>query len=314
MNGFKKEVIIIKILVTGGSGFIGSHLVEYLTESGHEIFIVDRKPALLSNFNRVNFFKRDISCSEDFDDIMPNIDIVYHLASNSNVRDTASDEKDTIGTTISLLESMRKHNVYNLIFTSSSAIYGIGAVAWYENSHATPISSYGKAKRFSEKLIESACLEWGLNATVLRLANVVGKNQTHGVLFDFYQKLQHDPSLLKIMGNGKQTKEYIHISDILSSINLVSKRLHSFEIYNVSSSTPLNVIEIADIICSEMGLLNVKYVTEREEYGWVGDVPYYSLDTSKLKSLGWICKFNSKSAVQRTVHDFLSIFNQEGNK
>jgi len=272
--------------------------------SGHEIVIADREPAKLSNALAAKYFSINISCPEDLDGLMQDIDLVYHLASNSDVRNKGADERDTFRTTQAVLESMRKYHVKRLVFTSSSTVYGIGDITWSENHPLKPISEYGKAKKMSENLIKSECIKRDLNAVILRLANVVGEGQTRGVAVDFIRKLQQDPTSLKIMGNGKQTKEYVHIFDVLSAMRVVTEINPSFEIYNVSSSTSLSVIEIADIICNEMGLENVEYICEDKESGWEGDVPRYSLDTSKLKSTGWTYQYDSISAIKSAVSHF----------
>ena len=293
-------------MITGGAGFIGQHLVSDLFYLGYEVVAVDRVSSnLFQQMPSVKFYNRDITCSDDLDDIMHNVDLVYHLASNSDVRNKEADEKDTFGTTHAVLTSMNKNHVKKILFTSSSAVYGVGPNPWSENHSLNPISEYGKAKEMSEILIKNECMKKKLNAVILRLANVVGKDQTHGVLVDFIQKLQQNPHTLEIKGNGQQTKEYIHISDVLNAMHCTMKINRQFEIYNVSNGTPLSVLEIADLVCHTMRLNNVEYIPEKNEGGWDGDVPSYSLDISKLKSIGWGCQFDSISAVEKAASDLI---------
>lgn len=230
---------------------------------------------------------------------MDGVDMVYHLAANSNVRESSADARDTLGTTKAVLNAMVQCNVGDLVFASSSAAYGRSDRPLTENDRLNPISEYGRAKAASEEMILNVCEEHGMNGTILRLANVVGPGQSHGVVFDLFNKLKDDPKRLEIMGNGLQTKEYVHVHDVLDAIDILMNE--EPDIYNVSSGSPISVLEIADMICAAMGLDDVEYITEDNECGWEGDIPRYSLDTSKIRSTGWSPKYDSEKAIADAV-------------
>ena len=303
----------MKCLVTGGTGFIGKNLVEHLITQNHEVKIVDRisESRVRQIFNTSDFpfeyFKADVSEESELMDAMKGTDVVYHLAAKCEVNHEDDDfEKDTFGTTESVLNVMKKCSVKNLLFTSTSAVYGYGINSHKETDKTNPVSEYGIAKVRSEELIYKKALIGDVKATIFRMANVVGPGQTHGIVFDFVNNLKKDNSELLIKGNGKQTKEYIHIFDVLGAIDHVFKLSGpNIDIYNISNDSRISVIEIADIVCRSMNLENVNYVTEKSEYGWKGDIPYFSLDITKICQSGWKWTFNSSQAISDSAYRLL---------
>ena len=302
-----------KILVTGGAGFIGSHLVDRLIEESHEVIVLDnlstgRKEFIRQHFNnpQFKFYKVDL-VSDDIDKYFKGVDEVWHLAGNADVRsaltNTSKDVENNIIATYRVLEAMRKNDVRKIFFTSSSTVYGISEkIPTPENySPLKPISIYGATKLSCEALISAYSHTFGINGIVFRLANIIGPRSTHGVIYDFIRKLERNPNELEILGDGKQKKSYMYIEDCIDAFLLVREKVNSdFEVFNVGSEDYITVREIAEIVCSALGISPTFRFTGGK-HGWKGDVPIMLLDIKKLRKLGFTPKYNSKKAVEKTV-------------
>ncbi len=305
------------ILVTGGAGFIGSHLVGKLLSEGNNVIAVDNfvlgrsenveKYKDCNHFELVEMDAQDISRLEA---LMKNkkIDRIYHLAANSDIQQSAADPmidyKNTFNTTYSVLEGMRRTGCKKLFFASTSAVYGektdvnitedIGALA--------PISYYGGAKLASEAFISSYTHMNNFEVLIFRFPNVIGPNLTHGVIFDFIKKLQINPEELTILGDGTQCKPYIYVLDLVDAIYKYSmKDRKGVEIFNIGVDNATTVTEIANMVCERLGLENVKYKYTGGNIGWKGDVPRFQYDLSKIKSTGWNPKHDSNGSVKATL-------------
>jgi len=312
-----------RVLVTGGAGFIGSHLVDKLCEADVEVVVFDNlSSGRLSNLSRwlstprFRFVKGDLLKMEEFSSFLRECEAVFHLAANPEVRVGFENPKvhyeQNIEATFNLLEEVRKaESVNTFVFTSSSTVYGEPTVMPTPEDYAplNPISMYGASKLASEALIASYAQNYGFKAVIQRLANVVGPRTSHGVIHDFIEKLEKNPKRLKILGDGTQTKSYLYVDDCVEAVLLSAiKTQSSVETYNVGSEDKINVKEIADIVCEEMGLKNVEYhFTGGVDggRGWKGDVKHMLLDVKKLKKLGWKPKLNSSQAVRETVRALL---------
>ncbi len=243
---------------------------------------------------------------------MPGHDIVYHFAANSDIARAQQDptidfENGTIPTN-NVLEAMRKSNVRRIVFTSGSGVYGEVPPAPIpeEYPRMIPVSTYGACKIACEALISAYCFMFDMTGTVFRFANVVGPHQTHGVAYDFIRRLAADPSRLKILGDGTQSKPYIHVEDVLSAFELLeAKQPGGYAVYNVGTPDFLTVREIADLVCERMGLRDVRYEFTGGARGWKADVPVYRLDTTRIRALGWTNRRNSREAVQAAVDAML---------
>lgn len=307
----------MRVLVTGGAGFIGSHLVERLLNDNYEVIsidnftlgIQDNVDKFLDNPN-FKFFKININDTENFCDILKNeqIDFVYHIAANSDIRKSSKnpliDYRDTFMTTFSVLELMRRKNIKNLFFSSSAAIYGDKHEKHLceDLGSLLPISYYGGAKLASENFISAYAHMNDLNVVTFRFSNVIGPNLTHGVIYDFVRKLENNPNELEILGDGNQTKPYIYITDLIDCIMHVTKNMKpGVEIYNVGVDTTISVTKIADIVCEVLGYKNVRYMYTNDKVGWKGDVPMFKYDLTKIHSTGWKAKYTSDEAVKKTV-------------
>ena len=302
-----------KILVTGGAGFIGSHLVDRLIKENHNLVVLDnlstgKKEFIKKHFKNpcFKFYKVDL-ISDDINKYFKGVDEVWHLAANADVRaalkDTSKDIQNNIIATYKVLEAMRKNGVKKLFFTSSSTVYGVSRKIPTPEDHSPlrPISLYGATKLSCEALISAYSHTFGINGIVFRLANIIGPRSTHGVIYDFIKKLKQNTKELKILGDGNQKKSYMYIEDCINAFLLVRERVDSdFEVFNVGSEDWVTVKEIAKIVCNALGVNPVFKFTGGKQ-GWKGDVPLMLLDISKLKELGFKLKYNSREAVEKTV-------------
>jgi len=313
----------VKYLVTGAGGFIGSGLVKRLLDSGaHKVYALDNfsysdgaRLRAISD-RRLVIIEEDLKSPAKLPAVLKDTDLVFHLAANPDVRSSSVETEvhfsDNLFATYRLLEEMRKTGSSDIVFTSSSTVYGERKGSAKEDDPCFPISVYGGMKLASENLIATYVGSGFLGSgAVLRLANIVGGSSTHGVVYDFVQKLRRNPCELEILGDGKQTKSYLHINDTLDALELVGARISQrsgvYDVYNVGSEDTITVDEIARTVAGMMGLNpKVKYLNTFAGRGWIGDVTYFHLDTQKLKSLGWSPKHNSRSSVEFTVSELLA--------
>ena len=307
----------MKVLVTGGAGFIGSHLVERLLKEGNEVIVVDnytlgKKENLASVLENKNLeiIECNIDETENFCEklIDYNIDIIYHLAANSDIQTGGQnpdvDFRDTFMTTRSVLELMRRKDIKNLFFSSTSAIYGdkMGIPLKEDLGDLRPISYYGGAKFASEAIISSYTHMNDLNVVMFRFPNVIGPHLTHGVIFDFKKKLERNPKELEILGDGTQQKPYVYVLDLIDAIMMLTKDIKKgIEIYNAGDETSTSVLTIANIVCEELGYKDVEYKFTGGNIVWKGDVPKFNFNLEKIHKAGWKASHTSDEAVRDTV-------------
>lgn len=315
----------MNILVAGGAGFIGSHLIDKLLTEGHNVICADklifgdndikhlRANKELQISGKFKFYEMELSNQNDVDKLFTEnkINAVYHLAANSDIqkggKEPFIDFNDTLLTTRTLLEGMRKANVKNMFFASTSAVYGEMPDVYLteKTGGLKPVSYYGGAKLASEALISSYVSMCDMNVVIFRFPNVIGPRLTHGAVFDFIRKLRNNPNELEILGNGTQCKPYIYVLDLIEAIIKLTKDFQPGEdVYNISvKSEGTTVTHIAEIVVEELGLSNVKFRYTGGDRGWKGDVPRFSYDISKVLSTGWEPKYTSDDAVRQTVRD-----------
>jgi len=309
-----------KTLITGGAGFIGSHLIDTLLTKENTITVLDNLTTgtpqniqqWLGNPN-LTFIKADLLNPVALKKLEPNhYDTIFHLAANPEVKIGATNPKihfqQNITATHNLLETIRKSNSKpTLVFTSTSTVYGEPTKIPTPENYAPlkPISTYGASKLACEALISAYAHTYNFKAIIIRLANIVGPRSQHGVVHDFIQKLNKNPNKLEILGDGTQNKSYLYITDCINAILLtLQKSKEQVNIYNIGSEDQTTVTEIAKIITQEMGIKNVKFkFTGGVDggRGWKGDVKNMLLDISKLKTHEWKPKYNSQQAITKTV-------------
>jgi UDP-glucose 4-epimerase len=311
------------VLVTGGAGFIGSHLVDKLMENKEHVRVFDNLGSgSQENVSRwlddseFEFLKGDLLNKQDTKRAVENCEVVFHLAANPEVRLSAVSPyvhfKQNIVATNNLLEAVRKYgSAKSFVFTSSSTVYGEASQVPTPENYAPlePISIYGASKMASEALIMAYAHTYGFNAIINRLANIIGPRSKHGVIHDFIEKLRFNPYELEILGDGTQAKSYLYVDDCVEAILFgFMKSSHHVEVYNLGSEDQINVNSIAQIVVEEMGLKNVTFhYTGGVDggRGWKGDVKYMLLEVDRLKTLGWRPKLSSVEAVMKTVKGML---------
>ena len=291
----------MRCLVTGGAGFIGSHLVDRLMGANHQVVVYDnlslgKKEFLQNHFNNPNFtfIQGDLLQADALKNAMAGIDAVFHLAANSDVIKSAKnpsiDLDQGIMATYNVLEAMRNAGVSKIIFTSSNVVYGEATISPTAENYGPllPISFYGAAKLSNEALIAAYSHNFNFQAWVYRFGNIIGSRPTHGVVLDFYNKLKKNPHQMEVLGDGNQSKPYIEVHDCVEGILLgFEKSKESINLFNLGTQGGVYVRDIAKTVVSLMGLENVDIQFTGGQRGWPGDVHTVRLDSSKLESLGW---------------------------
>lgn len=312
-----------KVAVTGCAGFIGSHLVDELLKRGAEVVGLDNfSSGSMGNLEKArdsgafDLIEGDILREEDLDALLTDVDMVYHLAANPDVRVGATDtqthlNQNIIGT-YNVLETMRRKKVKLISFTSTSTVYGEAVEIPTPEDYGPmmPISLYGASKLSCEALISSYCNVFDLRSLIFRFANVVGARSGHGVVHDFIAKLERDPSRLEILGSPPGTvKSYCSVLDCIEGMLSVEKScIDRVGIYNIGSQDTLDVQAIANIVAEEMGIGKVKHVWTGGVdggRGWVGDVKQMRLSLTKIMSEGWEPKMGSAEAVRAAARELL---------
>ena len=307
----------MNILVAGGAGFIGSHLCDALLSKNNTVIVADKLIMGAKNIEHLSqntnfkFYEMELADQDNVDKLFGDnkIDIVYHMAANSDIQksanDTSIDFNDTLLTTRVLLESMRKNNVKNIFFASTSAVYGEmpDIVLNEETGGLKPVSYYGGAKLASEALISSYVSMCDMNAVIFRFPNVIGPRLTHGVVYDFVKKLRNNPKELEILGNGTQCKPYIYVTDLVNAIVKLTEQFEpGVDVFNISvMSEGTSVTHIAEIVVDVLGLSDVEFKYTGGDRGWKGDVPRFKYDISKVLATGWKPEYTSDEAVRKAA-------------
>ena len=310
---------MLKILVTGAAGFIGSHLVDHLLSREYQVRAFDNLSAgKLSNLTQwsdeadFEFIKGDLLDPSSLKSALIGCTAVYHLAANPEVRSYKASPyehfKQNIEGTFNILEAIRENGgIQFLGFTSTSTVYGETSVIPTPETYAPlkPISNYGASKLANEAMICSYAAMYNFRAAIFRLANIIGPRSDHGVIYDFINKLKANPSELEVLGDGSQSKSYLYVDDcIRGMLTSLESYDNQVDIFNIGSEDRLKVMKIAEIVIDEMKLSNVAIRTTGGVdggRGWKGDVKIMQLDMLKLKKHGWIPKYNSAEAVQLTA-------------
>ena len=310
----------MKILVTGGAGFIGSHLDDALISRGHQLTIVDnlvlgRKENIVHLMGNPNFrfIEADLLDMTKMREVFAEgkFDMVYHLAANSDIqkggKDPMVDYQLTFNTTFNVLQLMKEFGIKKFFFASTSAIYGETYDVLNEDyGPLNPVSNYGAGKLASEAFISAFSSTYGIQTWITRFPNVVGERFTHGVIYDFIKKLRNNPKELEVLGNGEQCKPYVYVKDLVEGIlYVIDHATDKYNVYMLGSDTRTKVKEIAAMVIEEMAL-DAKIRYTGGDRGWVGDVPEFRYDLTKVNTLGWVAPHNSNDSVRLAIQKALN--------
>lgn len=307
-----------RYVVVGGAGFIGGHFVDRLL--GHPAV---ERVTVYDNFSsgrewhlaahgdnpRLRVVHGDVQDLDALVAAMRDHQTVVHLASNPDiaraVTEPAVDFDQGTYLTHHVVEAMRRTGTRRILYASGSGVYGdLGAVEAHEDfGPLLPISTYGASKLAGEALICAYCHMFGLVGRVFRFGNVVGPRQTHGVGLDFLRQLRSSPGCLRILGDGTQSKSYVHVSDVIDAVLLAAAGHNPFDVFNVATGDYISVREIADLAvrCAGLPAGGTRYEFTGGDRGWKGDVPIVRLDTTRIRSLGWRNVMSSREALQSSM-------------
>lgn len=300
------------VLITGGAGFIGSHLADRLLDDGDRVTIVDNLENGRSEWvpDRAQFVERDLTDPDALGGVLTaEIDLVYHLAASKAVKTDRPHQQFRTNTqmTSTVLQAMDAAGVDKLAYTSSSTVYGEAPRPTPEDyAPLEPISLYGASKLGDEGLLSTYAHTHGFTVWNFRFANIVGSRLRGAVIPDFIEKLRDDPETLTILGDGRQEKSYLHVDDCIDAMTtVVAETDDPLNTYNLGTHTTTSVTTIADIVSDELGL-DPDYEYTGGDRGWVGDVPKMRLSIDKLRSIGWKPDRESDEAVRAATRALLA--------
>jgi UDP-glucose 4-epimerase len=311
----------MRILVTGGAGFIGSHLCDRLLQRGAQVWSVDNlrlgrrcNIAHLETLPAFRFVELDVLDQPRLRALFDQVrfDSVFHLAANSDIAAGSTNFRLDLElnqlTTIAVLEAMKAHDVKRLFFASTSAVFGeTDAVLHEDFAPLEPISFYGASKLAAEAYVSVFAHTFGGHAVVLRFPNVVGEHATHGVIYDFLRKLEADRGKLIVLGDGNQSKPYLYVGDLVDAVLTAWDKAHGpLAVYHAAGIGQTSVREIAEIVVAAAGRADTRIVYGESDRGWPGDVPRFCYDISRLQALGWQPRRHSTDAVRYSVERILA--------
>ena len=309
-------------VITGGAGFIGSYIAEKLVENGTDTKVIDnlvtgKKENLSKCFDQDNFsfLEYDLGNLDGIEDHLSNVDILFHFAADPEVRTGYSKPEDSfeqnIVNTFNLLQKIKQSKIKKIVFASSSSVYGDAKIIPTNEEYGplSPISHYGASKLACEAMVSSFCHNYNIEGVILRPANVIGLRGRHGLIWDLVHKLKINQDELELLGDGKQTKSFIHISDAIDGIFFSLNNLQDkVEVFNLGSEDSVEIMDVAKIVCKNMGLNEIKINLTGgvdDGRGWKGDIKIAHLDITKLKNSGWIPKLSSINAADITSHEII---------
>jgi len=304
----------MRYFITGGAGFVGSWIVDRLVKDSHEVVVYDNFSTGNEKFlehvkKSITLIKGDLLDKEKLNKTMRGVDFVFHMAANADIKDNLTNplkclEQNTIATS-NVLEAMRLNGVKNIVFASTGSVYGEPDVFPTPEDYKFPIqtSMYAASKLACEGLLQAYSVGYGFKVFIFRFVSLMGERYTHGCIFDFYKKLLNNPKELPILGNGKQQKSYLYIGDCVNAIfKVIENSKEKINIFNLGTEEYVNVNFIADVVCKELNLKNVKKVYSGGERGWVGDSPFIFLDVKKIKSFDWEPSLTIEECIKKTIN------------
>jgi len=302
--------------IAGGAGFIGGHLARALLDRpDHEVVVFDNlSSGSVSHLDglhedpRLDLIEADLQELDKVIAAMDGADHVYLLAANPDVAAAIADPSIDFwqGTFLAhnVIDAARITGVPRITYASGSGVYGDLAASEVdeESGPLIPVSTYGASKLGCEAMLAAHAHMFGIDAVAFRFANVVGARQTHGVTYDFVRRLLDDPTKLSILGDGSQSKAYIHVDDVVAAmLTLTDRGWDGFEVFNAGTGEHVTVTQIADLVSARMGIVGVNYEYTGSSRGWKGDVPVVRLSSKKLASLGWRCRYGSTEALVESI-------------
>lgn len=307
-------------VVTGGAGFIGSHLVDTLVAQGNEVLVIDslcagHKETIARHIDshKVRFLQENL-LENGWQDSIQGADRLFHLAADPDVRQSAANPDPTVQNNIvatyRVLEAMRLHDVPEIVFTSTSTVYGEAKVIPTPEDYTPlePISVYGASKLACEALISAYCHSFGMKSWNFRFANIIGERSGHGVITDFIRKLRTNPAELEVLGDGRQAKSYLEVHECIAAmLYATGKARGTVNTFNIGSEDWIDVKTIAEIIIEEMHLEGTTLRFTGGERGWVGDVPRMQLSVERIRALRWKPQLGSRESVRIAVRDLLAV-------
>ena len=310
-------------VITGGAGFIGSYIAEKLVENGTDTKVIDnlvtgKKENLSKCFDQDNFsfLEYDLGNLDGIEDHLGDADILFHFAADPEVRTGYSKPEDSfeqnIVNTFNLLQKIKQSKIKKIVFASSSSVYGDAKIIPTNEEYGplSPISHYGASKLACEAIVSSFCHNYNIEGVILRPANVIGLRGRHGLIWDLVHKLKINQDELELLGDGKQTKSFIHISDAIDGIFFSLNNLQDkVEVFNLGSEDSVEIMDVAKIVCKNMGLNEIKINLTGgvdDGRGWKGDIRIAHLDITKLKNSGWIPKLSSINAADITSQEIIA--------
>jgi UDP-glucose 4-epimerase len=300
--------------VTGGAGFIGSHVVDLLVSAGCAVTVYDNLSLSTDEYiapyerdGRITFHRKDLLDLESLKSAIKGHDIVWHLAANTDIPSGFTkrriDLDNDVIATCNVLEAMHESGIKELLFASTGAVYGgsIEGLFREDSGPLLPLSLYGAGKLACEAFIAAHCNLFGIRAWMYRFGNVIGERTNHGVIYDFVKKLKQDPRKLTVLGTGRGEKNYFLVEECIGGMLYTYHALSEGPfpvLLNLGTMTTAKVMRIAEIIIEELGLHDVAYEFTGTKVGWPGDQPVVLLDTERIRSIGWKCKNSSEEAVR----------------
>lgn len=297
-SGYSRTMNKSRILVTGGAGFIGSHLVDRLVAEEAQVTVIDNfqagsKDNLNQSVGKIRLVEGDVRDRELVSRIVKEStpDIVFHLAANASVPNSVLDprydfETNVVGT-FNVLHALTEHRIRKFVFASSAAVYGGSSRVLKERDPQTPVSPYGATKMCGETLCLSFNRTYGIPFVIVRIFNVYGPRLSRYVMYDFYRRLREDPSALNVLGDGKQRRQFCYINDAVDALMLLADRGNS--IYNIAGTEPISIGKLARIMVSKIAPgAKISYTGE----SWPGDIETLVADISKSRGIGFAPKIN----------------------
>jgi UDP-glucose 4-epimerase len=312
-----------RVAITGGAGFIGSHLVDACVARGCQVSVIDNLSVGKSEHidrhvrsGQVVFARGDVLDPFLLRSALAGADLVVHLAANPDARwgleNPSIDLELEVISTFQVLEAMRALGLRRIALASSGTVYGdVGPVAIDEAyGPCQPISLYAAGKAAAEAFISAYCGSFGMQGVICRFGNVIGERATHGALFDFVNKLERDPGVLDVLGNGRQAKPYIEVKDLVQGLLFVAEHAPGpYDVYNIAPAGATSVATLAQTLLDELGLSETEVRFGESDAGWAGDVPQSRMDASKLERLGWQPRYSSDEAVRAGIRDLVRSLN-----